>query len=59
MMATLSFSSARAPPDELVPIDGTASPMLLVGPSYVVFIRLLHNSEDLAPLFAHRWNEAL
>ncbi len=38
MMAALSSSSARAPPDELVPIDGTALSNRFVDPYSVVFI---------------------
>ena len=38
MMVALSFSSARAPPDKLVPIDGTTLSDRLVDPYDVVFI---------------------
>jgi hypothetical protein len=58
MMVALSSSSARGPPDELAPRDGAILSNRFVDPYSVVFIKLLHKSEDLAPHFAGERNEA-
>jgi hypothetical protein len=59
MMVALSSSSARAPPDKLVPRDDTDLSDRFVDPCSVVFIKFLHKSKDLVPQVAIERNEAL
>lgn len=57
-MVALSSSSARAPPDKLVPRDGTALSNRFVDPSSVVFINFYIRAKDLVPQVAIERNEA-
>jgi hypothetical protein len=57
-MVALSFSPARAPPDKLVPIDGTALSNRFVDPSSVVFINSYIRAKDLVPSCRKQGNEA-
>ena len=57
-MVALSSSSARAPPDELVPRDGTVLSDRLVNPYSVVFINSYIRAKDLVPSCRKLENEA-